>query len=130
MHIEHVELKRFKRFHDLTVEVPKGTRLVMLAGPNGCGKSSLFEAFRFRHRASAGLGSNWDLTYFPKAGEADATQFTWDSSIRIQFDKAEPSDQEHRRKMFYIRSAYETIPSSLLSPLLVRAKPLTNSGSS
>src|ERR1035438_5871924 len=122
MQIEHVELKRFKRFHDLTVEVPAGTRLVMLAGPNGCGKSSLFEAFRFRHRAIAGWGAGWDLTYFPKAGEADVTQFSWDASVRITFDKAEPSDQEHRRKMFYIRSAYRNDPQFVVNTLARQGK--------
>ena len=124
MHIEHVELKRFKRFHDLTVEVPAGTRLVMLAGPNGCGKSSLFEAFRFRHRALAGFGVGWDLTYFPKAGEPDATQFDWNSSVSIRFDKPEPSDQEHRRKMFYIRSAYRNDPQFVVNSLARQGKAL------
>jgi len=111
MHIENVNLKRFKRFHDLTIELPKGTRLVMLAGPNGCGKSSLFEAFRTRHRALSGWGPSWDPTYFPKANEPDALQFNWDSSVRIRFDKPEPADQQLRRKMFYIRSGDRKIGS-------------------
>ena len=58
MQIERVELMRFKRFHDLTIEIPKQTRLIMLAGPNGSGKSSLFDAFKARHRAIAGWGAN------------------------------------------------------------------------
>lgn len=124
MHIERVELKRFKRFHHLTVEVPKGTRLVMLAGPNGCGKSSLFEAFRFRHRILAGWGTGWDLAYFPKADEADAAQFNWDSSITIKFDKAEPSEQQSRRKMFYIRSAYRNDPQFVVNSLARQGKAL------
>jgi ATPase subunit of ABC transporter with duplicated ATPase domains len=100
MRIEQIQLQRFRRFHDLTVEVPKGTRLVMLAGPNGCGKSSLFDAFLTRRRFSGGWGGNWDLTYFPKVGEVDAIQFNWDSSVRIQFDTPEPADQQLRRSIF------------------------------
>jgi predicted ATPase len=122
MHVEHVELKRFKRFHDLTIELPKGIRLVMLAGPNGCGKSSLFDAFKFRHRAISGLGGGWDLTYFPKAGEPDAAQFGWDTSVRILFDKPEPPDQERRRKMFYFRSAYRNDPQFAVSSLSRQGK--------
>jgi predicted ATPase len=122
MHVEHVELKRFKRFHDLIIELPKGVRLVMLAGPNGCGKSSLFEAFKSRHRAISGWGVNWDVTYFPKAGEADAAQFNWESSVRIQFDKPQPSDQERRRRMFYFRSAYRNDPQFVVSSLSRQGK--------
>jgi len=40
MQIQTVVLKRFKRFHELKIELPLGLKLVMLAGPNGTGKSS------------------------------------------------------------------------------------------
>jgi predicted ATPase len=117
MRVEHIELKRFKRFHDLTIEVPKGTRLVMLAGPNGCGKSSLFEAFLTRYRMMGGWGGAWDATYFPKAGEPDAEQYNWDSSVKLRFDKPESSDQQLRRKMFYMRSAYRNDPEFIVNNL-------------
>jgi predicted ATPase len=116
MRIERVGLKRFKRFHDLTIEIPKRVRLVMLAGPNGCGKSSLFEAFKARHGIFSGLGLNWDITYFPKAGEVDSAQFNW-NSIQIQFDKPEPSEQAAKRKMFYFRSAYRNDPEFVVGSL-------------
>jgi len=117
MLIEQIQLKRFKRFHDLTIEVPKGTRLVMLAGPNGCGKSSLFDAFLTRRRFSGGWGGNWDLTYFPKVGEVDAIRFNWDSSVKIQFDKPEPVDQQLRRSIFYVRSAYRNDPEFVVNSI-------------
>jgi predicted ATPase len=115
MRIERVQLKRFKRFHDLIVEVPKGTRLVMLAGPNGCGKSSLFEAFLSRRYLLGGWGRNFDPTYFFKAGEPSAAKMDFNAAIMIQFDKPEPSDQQLRRKMFYIRSAYRNDSEFIVS---------------
>jgi len=48
MKIKRVKLVKFKRFSDLTIsEIPATTKLVVLVGSNGCGKSSLFEAFNF-----------------------------------------------------------------------------------
>ena len=39
MKIKRVKLVKFKRFSDLTIsEIPKTTKLVVLVGPNGCGK--------------------------------------------------------------------------------------------
>lgn len=39
MKIKHIHLDRFKRFTDLTVkEIPETAKLVVLVGPNGCGK--------------------------------------------------------------------------------------------
>jgi len=40
-------VKSFKRFHDLVIsDLPASARLIVLAGPNGTGKSSLFDALR------------------------------------------------------------------------------------
>jgi hypothetical protein len=48
MHISKLELKNFRRFTDLTVQdIPENTKMVLLIGSNGSGKSSLFDAFEF-----------------------------------------------------------------------------------
>ncbi len=45
MKIKSIKLKDFKRFTDLTVEgLPETAKLVVMIGPNGCGKSSVFDA--------------------------------------------------------------------------------------
>ena len=45
MKIKSIKLKDFKRFTDLTIEgLPEAAKLVVMIGPNGCGKSSMFDA--------------------------------------------------------------------------------------
>lgn len=46
MHIRKLHLQNFKRFTDLTIaDIPDKTKLVLLIGNNGSGKSSIFDAF-------------------------------------------------------------------------------------
>ncbi|MEO6232748.1 MAG: AAA family ATPase [Ferruginibacter sp.] len=46
MRIKRIELKNFKRFTDLSIsDIPETSKLVLLIGSNGSGKSSLFDAF-------------------------------------------------------------------------------------
>ena len=50
MKIKKVHLQKFKRFTDLTIDnIPETAKLVVLVGPNGCGKSSLFDGFKVWH---------------------------------------------------------------------------------
>ena len=45
MRIRDIYLTGFKRFTDLTIEgIPDTAKLVILVGPSGSGKSSLFDA--------------------------------------------------------------------------------------
>lgn len=61
MKIKKLHLKKYKRFSDLTIdlaETPK--RIIALVGPNGCGKSSVFDAMLFHHIVDqATTGYNW-----------------------------------------------------------------------
>lgn len=124
MYIQSVVLKRFKRFHELRIELPPGVKLVILAGPNGTGKSSLFDGFQVWHRANGGFGMNWDQTYFPKSGEPDLSAFvSWNKQVEIHFHGDFPQDQGERRKSFSFRSAYRNDPQFDAGPLS-RQQPL------
>ena len=49
MKIKSIKLKDFKRFTDLTIEgLPETAKLVVMIGPNGCGKSSVFDALKLK----------------------------------------------------------------------------------
>lgn len=48
MYIKKIQMKEYKRFFDLTIDLSENTRrIVALVGPNGCGKSSVFDAMLF-----------------------------------------------------------------------------------
>ena len=62
MKFKKTTFNNFKRFTDLTVEVTsKNPRLVILAGPNGCGKSSFFDGLSLWHNADSGRYPSGDL---------------------------------------------------------------------
>ena len=45
MRVKKIELKDYKRFKHVTIELKKDAKLIILIGSNGCGKSSIFDAF-------------------------------------------------------------------------------------
>lgn len=48
MKIRSIQLKKYKRFHDLTIDLGENPkRIIALVGPNGCGKSSVFDGLLF-----------------------------------------------------------------------------------
>src|SRR4051812_21222122 len=66
MHIKRVSVSDFRRFTKLEIEdIPPTAKLVLLAGPNGNGKSSLFDAFMKDLDRKTGRGG-WDQSYHTK----------------------------------------------------------------
>ncbi|CAN7278265.1 ATP-binding protein [Bradyrhizobium sp. LjRoot220] len=104
MRITSVKLRNFKRFTDLEIkDIPETSRLVVVVGPNGCGKSSLFDAFIqwFRWRSGSGLGI--ELAYHQK----DKSQpLQWAEDVQITVAGEVPSG----RSSLYLRTAYRNDP--------------------
>jgi integrase len=98
MKILSAELRDFKRFAHLRIEgIPATARLVILAGPNGCGKSSFFDALQLWYATSTGIGGH-DPSYHQRS-------LTVANQVNIGFHAPVPGDQESRNKLFYFRSA-------------------------
>lgn len=104
MRVKTVRARSFKRFHDLTLaDLPASAKLVVLAGPNGTGKSSLFDAFKAWHQIHGGHNAALTPEYHLKVGDPP---LDWHSVVDIQFHEPVPTGAEERRKLFYVRSAY------------------------
>lgn len=104
MKITKLKLKYFRRFDDLTIDLgdtPK--KIIALVGPNGCGKSSIFDAFEVKLKSFRNHGTENNDFY-------SKSQYHEDEDIRRQtYSHAasifiEPTDIT--RKSFYIRTSY------------------------
>ena len=65
MFIKSIRLKNgYKRFHDLTIDLGENpARIIALVGPNGCGKSSVFDGMLFLHNAYLHIGQSTPNDY-------------------------------------------------------------------
>jgi len=72
MKITKLELKNFKRFDDLTIDMTaldEAPKLVLLIGTNGSGKSSVFDSFEYINIMSRGNSTSQDHSYYVKNTE-------------------------------------------------------------
>lgn len=116
MKIREIKLKNFKRFTETTItDIPEAVRLIVLAGPNGCGKSSLIDAAHMWYRGHYARNNTWDDSYHRKQVEGAVAD--WNTSVAVQFHDPQPASEEARRKALYTRSAYRNDPEFTLGNL-------------
>lgn len=114
MKISKVHIKHYKRFTDLTIDgIPATAKLVVLVGPNGCGKTSLFEAFNHWYMYQ-GFGTYADKDYQIKREEGfEFNERNWHNLIvtNINFHNYNGNQsQDDIKGKFYFRSAYRNEP--------------------
>lgn len=115
MRIRNIHLKNFKRFTDLAInDIPDASKLVLLIGSNGSGKSSVFDAFGLctafiKHDIMAN-DEFWN--YYQKDKEQNTElEITLQNDIRIRISKTNYTHIEDvSPNAFYGRTSFRQIP--------------------
>ena len=104
MRITRIRLLNFKRFTDLVIrDIPDTAKLVVVVGPNGCGKSSLFDALLQWYRVKVGFGPYGDLLYARKSADEE---FGWEHSVEVNV----AGDKTPQKGSLYVRTAHRNDP--------------------
>jgi energy-coupling factor transporter ATP-binding protein EcfA2 len=123
MKIKTIRIAEYKRFTNLTISGLTATcRLVMVAGSNGNGKSSLFDAFLTLQKPHAGQGSPWEDSYHAK--RTAPTNHSWDNAVKIDFHETAPNSHKDWRKLIYVRTAYRNESNFRVSSISTNAPSL------
>ncbi len=112
MKIKTIKIKGFKRFTDLIItDIPESARLVILVGPNGSGKTSLFESFNYWYIFKA-FGNIGDREYIEKKVYTNISDARWyQDKVEIEFHTPlATNNQEQVKGKFYFRTAYRNEP--------------------
>lgn len=100
MHVRRLRAREFKRFHDLTIDIPGEPDLVVMCGPNGLGKSSVIDAFRMWHWRHGADDAINDELYHRKTGLKTLQRH---ELVELSFAEGATPDG---LKLIYARSAY------------------------
>ena len=119
MKLNSINIKDFRRFTDLTVQkIPESAQLIILAGPNGCGKSSFIDALIAWHASEyvnkhrQWRNFSWESDYHKKVDAEPAAN--WQNKINLlPFGSVPPEIG----KAVYVRSAYRNDPEFQMQQL-------------
>ena len=112
MRVQKIHLTEYKRFLDLTIDLGENpARIVALVGPNGCGKSSVFDAMLFclNQYGPIGGSSTKDYNYHSllhdPAYSQDKVQIELDIGNFLKIMMGRLHGEQHR-KMISFRSSF------------------------
>ncbi len=99
MRIKNLHLKEYKRFFDLTVDLDDNpAKIIALVGPNGCGKSSVFDSMLFVNNAFFQIGSQENLKNYTYHSLRNNPSYTY-QSVEIVFDQGSFEDVFNQRQL-------------------------------
>lgn len=111
MQIREIRLQNFKRFTDLTIRnIPPEAKLVLLIGANGCGKSSVFDAFNWLAPPAHGyqpLHVEDNDPYFCKNAATPSVQVITDTA---SYERSADTFSKASSGKFYGRSSLRITP--------------------
>jgi len=117
MKIKQIDIKKFKRFTDLTIKgIPETAKLVLLVGPNGSGKTSVFEAFNHWYKW-IGFGNPGTQDYYCKRGESFDVHTWYQNLVNLSFYEKKDEGKESIKGRFYFRTAHRNEPDFTTSSL-------------
>ena len=117
MKIKKIHIEQFKRFTNLTISgIPGTAKLVVLVGPNGCGKSSLFDAFKVWYILK-GYNNASDNDYCKKDSLEQRQSY---ELVKLDFyNNIDAYSREKFRETFYFRTVLGKIVQFLYAHILM-----------
>ena len=123
MKIKEIKINRFKRFSDLTIRgIDSSVKLVVLVGPNGSGKTSLFEALNFFNNFK-GYGNPGNQDFSEKKDGIKTTGKWYQNKVNIKFYDFDVNNDHNVKGKFYFRTAYRNDPDFTVSGLNKKEDP-------
>lgn len=105
MRLKSVHFQDFRRFTDLRIEgIPDTVRLIVLAGPNGVGKSSFFDGLQAWHQFNVWSAAVANESYNNKLGSSSKTR--WYQRLDVKFHEPFLSKKDLENSAIYFQSAY------------------------
>lgn len=127
MRLKSVSLRNYRRFTDLTVQaLPESARLIVLAGPNGVGKSSFFDGLQTWYRYRAWNNAHGTEEYNSKFGEVDSQSYY--NRVAVSLHGEELVGAELQKLVVYFRTAYRHEVDFNISQISRPSSPTENGG--
>jgi energy-coupling factor transporter ATP-binding protein EcfA2 len=116
MKVSSVHLKNFKRFSNLTLQsIPPNSKLILLIGSNGSGKSSVFDAFEALNHISKNEG--YDPNYYKKnKANGFKIDLSLDSGLKMIIEDGQVNSGRKTDgiigfpNVFYGRTSFRQVP--------------------
>ena len=125
MKIKEIKLNKFKRFTDLTItDIPESAKLVILVGPNGCGKTSVFEGLNHWYKWN-GFRNHGNKSYYVKEGDKDSLDDNnwFYNQVQIETYDMDLNSQDKIHGRLYFRTAHRNEPDFTTSVLSKQSNP-------